>query len=87
MLKVVDTCADSGSMENVSIDDLRGELAVLEARAARLSAQRSHLHHQIDFGFETSTSREREREVSGERIAMHRRIDELRELVRAHEDA
>jgi hypothetical protein len=87
VLKVVDTCADSGSMENVSIDDLRGELAVLEARAARLSAQRSHLHHQIDFGFETSTSREREREVSDERIAVHRRIDELRELVRAHEDA
>ena len=50
-----------------SIDDLRGELAALEAKAARLSQMRSHLHHQIDFGFETSTTREREREVSEER--------------------
>jgi hypothetical protein len=74
-------------MEHASIDDLRGELAVLEARAARLSAQRSHLHHQIDFGFETSTSREREREVSDERNAVHQQIDELRELLRARENA
>ena len=74
-------------MENASIDDLRGELAVLEARAVRLSAQRSHLHHQIDFGFETSTSREREREVSDERNELHERIDELRELVQARESA
>jgi hypothetical protein len=74
-------------MENASIDDLRGELAVLEARAARLSAQRSHLHHQIDFGFETSTSREREREVSDERNAVHQQIDELRELLRRRENA
>jgi hypothetical protein len=74
-------------MENASIDDLRGELAVLEARAAWLSAQRSHLHHQSDFGLETSTSREREREVSDERNELHERIDELRELVRARESA
>jgi hypothetical protein len=74
-------------MENASIDDLRGELAELEAKAARLSTQRSHLHHQIDFGFETSTSREREREVSDERNAVHRQIDELRELLRARENA
>ena len=64
-------------MENASIDDLRGELAVLEARAARLSAHRSHLHHQIDFGFETSTSREREREVSDERKALFGVIDRI----------
>jgi len=74
-------------MENVSIDDLRGELAVLEARAARLSAQRSHLHHQIDFGFESSTSRQREREVSDERNAVHQQIEELRELLRRRENA
>jgi hypothetical protein len=74
-------------MENASIDDLRGELAVLEARAARLSAQRSHLHHQIDFGFESSTSRQREREVSDERNAVHQQIDELRELLRRRENA
>jgi len=74
-------------MENASIDDLRGELAVLEAKAARLSAMRSHLQHQIDFGFETSTSREREREVSDERNELHRRIDSLRELLRTRESA
>jgi hypothetical protein len=74
-------------MESASIDDLRAELAVLEARAARLSATRGHLQHQIDFGFETSTSREREREVSDERNEVHKQIDSLRELVRAREDA
>jgi len=65
-------------MENPSTDDLRGELAELEARAARLSAMRGHLHHQIDFGFETSTTREREREVSDERNELHERIDALK---------
>jgi hypothetical protein len=74
-------------MENASIDDLRGELAVLEAKAARLSDMRSHLHHQIDFGFETSTSREREREVSDERNELHQRIDSLKDLLRARESA
>ena len=44
-------------MENLSIEDLRGEIAELEAQAARLSAMRGHLHHQIDFGFETATTR------------------------------
>ena len=48
---------------------------------------RSHLHHQIDFGFETSTSREREREVSDERNELHQQIDSIRELLRAHENA
>ena len=74
-------------MENLSIDDLRGELAVLEAKATRLSQVRSHLHHQIDFGFETSTSREREREVSDERRELHQQIDSIRELLRARERA
>jgi hypothetical protein len=87
VLKVVEISADSGSMENASIADQRRELAVLEERAARLSDPRSHLQNQIDFGFETSTSREREREVSDERNELHRQIDELRELVRVHENA
>jgi hypothetical protein len=89
MLKVVDICADSRSMEleSASIDELRGELAVLEAKAARLSARRGHLHHQIDFGFESSTTREREREVSDERNELHRQIDSLRELLRGRESA
>jgi chromosome segregation ATPase len=74
-------------MENLSIDDLRGELADLEAQASRLSQMRSHLQHQIDFGFETATTRDREREVSDERNELHRRIDSLRETLRARESA
>ena len=70
-----------------SIDDLRGELAALEAKAALLSQMRSHLHQQIDFGFETSTTREREREVSDERIETHQQIDSLEETLRVRESA
>ena len=76
-----------GPMDNRSIEDLRGELAVLEAKAARLSQMRSHLHHRIDLGFETSTTREREREVSDERNELHEQIDSIRELLRARETA
>jgi uncharacterized coiled-coil DUF342 family protein len=68
--------------EQRSVDELREELASLEAKAARLSQMRSHLHHQIDFGFETSTTREREREVSDERIEIHQQIDSLKETLR-----
>jgi hypothetical protein len=74
-------------MDNPSLDDLRGELAALEARAARLSQMRDHLHHQIDFGFETSTTRDREREVSDERNELHEQINSIRELLRARESA
>jgi hypothetical protein len=74
-------------METRSSEDLRSELAGLEERAAQLSQMRSHLHHQIDFGFETSTTREREREVSDERLELHQRIDALRQLLRARESA
>jgi chromosome segregation ATPase len=69
-------------METQSTDDLRAELAELEAQAARLSQMRNHLHHQIDFGFETATTREREREISAERIEIHQRIDSLKEALR-----
>ena len=71
----------------MSIHELRAELAALEAKATQLSQIRSHLHHQIDFGFETSTSREREREVSDERGELHRQIDSVRELIRVRESA
>ena len=74
-------------MEDLTIDDLRGELAVLEAKAARLSQMRSHLQHQIDFGFETSTTREREREISDERNELHARIDSLKKSLRERESA
>lgn len=66
-------------MEEAGVDELRRELARLEAEEARLSAQRDHLHRQIDFGFETGTTRGREREVSVERRKLHERVDELRE--------
>jgi septal ring factor EnvC (AmiA/AmiB activator) len=72
-------------MDDPSIDDLRGELAALEAKATQLSQMRNHLQHQIDFGFETSSTREREREVSQERNELHQRIDSLRETLRASE--
>jgi hypothetical protein len=74
-------------MDDLSIDDLRGELAALEARAAQLSQMRDHLHHQIDFGFETSSTRDREREVSDERKGLHEQIDSIRELLRVRETA
>ncbi len=74
-------------MENPTVEELRGELAVLEAEAARLSLMRGHLQHQIDFGFETSSTREREREVSDERRELHGRIDSLRELLRTKQGA
>ena len=74
-------------LEHSSIDDLRGELAVLEAKAARLSQVRSHLQHQIDFGFESSTTREREREVSDERNELHQQIDSVKETLRERESA
>ena len=74
-------------MQHPSIEDLRSELVDLEAKAARLSQMRSHLHHQIDFGFETATTREREREVSDERIEIHRQIDSLKQTLRERETA
>lgn len=70
-----------------SVEELRSELADLEAEEARLSAMRRHLQHQIDFGFGTESTREREREVSDERREVHRRIDSLKELLRERPDA
>ena len=69
-------------MGKISLDDLHRELTQLEAEGARLSAVRDRLHHQIDFGFETETSRTREREISDERRRVHDRIDSLRKLLR-----
>lgn len=73
--------------QEIGVDDLRHELGKLEAEEARLSAVRRHLQHQIDFGFESATTREREREVSDERQAIHRRIESVEELLRAHPDS
>jgi hypothetical protein len=70
-------------MDEASLDVLRRELAGLEAEEAQLSAVRDRLQHQIDFGFETETTRTREREVSDERRRLHDRIDALKEHLRA----
>ena len=64
-----------------SLDDLRKELANLEAEEALISAKRRHLHQQIDFGFASEETRALEREISDERRRLHGRIDALRELL------
>lgn len=69
-------------MEESNLEELRSELVRLEAEEARVSAKRGHLQHQIDFGFETASTRDREREVSDERQELHRRIDAIRERLR-----
>jgi hypothetical protein len=66
-------------MNDVSLDELRAELAELEAQETRLSAERRRLHDRIDLGFATDSTRAREREVSDERRRLHHRIDSLRE--------
>jgi chromosome segregation ATPase len=66
-------------MEEANLDDLRKELAALEAEEAHVSAERRRLHDRIDYGFATETTQAREREVSEHRRQLHRRIDELRE--------
>ena len=50
-----------------NLDELREDLAALEAEEVRVSAERRHLHRKIDFGFATETTRTREREVSDRR--------------------
>jgi 50S ribosomal subunit-associated GTPase HflX len=79
--------ADRSVVEEMSPDELRVELAKLEAAEARLSAERDRLHNQIDFGFQTTGTREREREVSGERRRLHDRIDELKKQLGTQQTA
>lgn len=66
-------------MHQVGVDDLRAELAQLEAHEALLSAKRRQLHQQIDYGYGSDATRAHEREISDERRQLHRRIDALRE--------
>jgi hypothetical protein len=70
--------ADTRSMDDATLGELREELAALEAAETRISAERRRLHQQIDFGFSTGETRAREREVSDERRRLHRRINSLR---------
>jgi hypothetical protein len=74
-------------MEATSRNKLEVELAIAEAAEKRLSAERSRLHDQIDFGFATETTRAREREVSDKRQELHRRIDAIREQLAARQTA
>ena len=62
-------------------DDLLAELARLELEERRLSAVRRRLHNQLDMGFPNELQRRRERQISDERLALHRRIDILRTQV------
>jgi hypothetical protein len=73
-------------VDETSLDELRRELATLEATETRISAERRRLHNQIDYGYGDAETREREREISDERRQLHRRIDSLRELLRAEEE-
>lgn len=79
--------ADTRLVDEGRLDDLRKELASLEATEARISAERRRLHEQIDFGYASEATRAREREVSDERRELHRRIDELRELLGVDDQA
>jgi len=66
-------------MDKESLAGLRTELAALEKEEALVSAERRHLHRQIDFGYASETTRAREREVSDHRRKLHARIDAIRE--------
>jgi uncharacterized protein YlxW (UPF0749 family) len=70
-------------MDEANLDDLRQELAELQAQEQQLSAERDRLHHQIDFGFESGATRERELDVSAARRELHERIDLLSKIVNA----
>jgi hypothetical protein len=72
-------------MDESVMADLHKELAVLRAEEARLSAERERLHHQIDFGFESATTSDREREISAARRDLHRRIELVRKVLTARQ--
>jgi hypothetical protein len=59
-------------------DELVTELTRLEQEERALSAVRAKLHDRIDLGFPNELTKARERQVSDERRALHRRIDALR---------
>jgi hypothetical protein len=68
-------------MDQPNVDELRRELAALEAAETKISAERRRLHDKIDYGFADAATLAREREVSDERRRVHQRIDSLRELL------
>lgn len=74
--------ADTTAVDQTSLDELRKELATLDAQEKRISAERRRLHNRIDYGFSSPETVAREREVSDERHRLHEQIDSLRELIR-----
>ncbi len=68
-------------MHDVSIEDLRAELAQLEVREALVSAKRRHLHQQIDYGYASEATGAHEHEISYERRQLRQRIDALRKTL------
>jgi hypothetical protein len=73
--------ADTRPVDENGRDAIREELAALEAREARVSAERRRLHQQIDSGFASDSTRAREQEVSEQRRTLHQRIDSLQDLL------
>jgi hypothetical protein len=57
---------------------LIAELRRLEREETELSALRRKLHDRIDSGFANEVTLRREREISDQRQAMHRRIAAVR---------
>jgi hypothetical protein len=58
--------------------ELIAQLRRLEKEEAELSALRRKLHDRIDSGFANEVTLRREREISDERLGMHRRIAAVR---------
>ena len=85
MITCIHVTADTKPLNEIDFDELRKELASLEAAETTISAERRHLHNQIDYGYATDSTRAREREVSAGRQHLHQRIDSLRELLGEHD--
>jgi hypothetical protein len=59
-------------------DELLSELHRLERDERALSAVRRKLHDRLDLGFPNEVTGRRERKISVERLALHRRIAVVR---------
>ena len=66
---------------------LRDELASLEEAKAHPSPERRRLHQQIDNGYASESTRASERQVSDQRLELHRRIAALRERLGVTEES
>ena len=60
------------------LDELLSELHRLERDERELSAVRRKLHDRVDLGFPNDVTLRRERQISDERQALHRRIAVVR---------